>query len=224
MLRYLNEYTKIPVPEIFYCDPSMLITEYIDHDDSGNVDEEAATLLASLHKCSASGFGFGESTTIGPFDQPNGWYDRWIDFFIERRLRLFSKAAYREGRISSSIYKRIEKLCLRCPKLLQEPERPALLHGDIWSGNVLCRNSKIAAFIDPAIYYGHREIELAFIAMFHTFGETFFATYHKLYPIAEGFFENRMALYQLYPYLVHVRAFGGSYLDGIERILNKYGL
>ncbi|NTV46695.1 MAG: fructosamine kinase, partial [Chlorobiales bacterium] len=85
------------------------------------------------------------------------------------------------------------------------------------------RNGKIAAFIDPAIYYAHPEIELAFITLFSTFGRHFFDAYNERSGIRRGFFEERRDIYNLYPLLVHTRLFGGHYLHSAESILSRFG-
>ncbi|MEJ2655490.1 MAG: fructosamine kinase family protein, partial [Acidihalobacter sp.] len=106
---------------------------------------------------------------------------------------------------------------------LAEPERPSLLHGDVWTTNVLAVNGRITGFVDPAIYYGHPEIELAFTTLFGTFDQPFFARYQELRPIPAGFFEERRDIYNLYPLLVHVRLFGGSYVHSVDRTLRRFG-
>jgi len=104
-----------------------------------------------------------------------------------------------------------------------EPVRPSLIHGDMWGGNVLAANGMITGFIDPALYFADPEIELAFTTLFSTFGDTFFSRYNEHRPLAPGFFEERRDLYNLYPLLVHVRLFGGSYVDSVDGILRKFG-
>ena len=118
---------------------------------------------------------------------------------------------------------RVERLAGRVGEWLVEPARPALIHGDVWTTNVLAHGGRITAFLDPAIYYADPEMELAFIGLFGTFGRAFYEAYHSLRPIAPGFFEERRDLYNLYPLLVHVRLFGGSYVGQVERTLADYG-
>jgi fructosamine-3-kinase len=118
---------------------------------------------------------------------------------------------------------RLERLAEKLDDYLLEPAHPALLHGDLWTGNVLVRGERIAGFVDPAIYYGHPEIELAFTTMFGTFGRAFFDAYEALLPLEPGFHEIRSDLYKLYPTLVHVRLFGESYLGAIDRTLSRLG-
>jgi fructosamine-3-kinase len=109
------------------------------------------------------------------------------------------------------------------PRWLDDGSPPSLVHGDMWTGNVLCKGGRIAAFIDPAVYYADAEIELAFSTLFGTFGEAFFDRYREHRPLQPGFFEARRDLYNLYPLLVHVRLFGGSYVGSVERTLRQFG-
>ena len=119
--------------------------------------------------------------------------------------------------------KRLETLAGRLGRWISEPAHPSLLHGDMWTGNLLCRDGRIAGFIDPAIYFGDPEIELAFSTLFGTFGRAFFARYASLRELKPGFFEERRDLYNLYPLLVHVRLFGGSYVSSVDRTLTQFG-
>ena len=100
-------------------------------------------------------------------------------------------------------------------------DQPSLIHGDVWTTNVLASSERITGFLDPAIYYADPEIELAFITLFNTFGRPFFQRYHELRPISTDFWEIRRDLYNLYPLLVHVRLFGGGYVGAVEQILDK---
>ena len=119
--------------------------------------------------------------------------------------------------------RRIERFADNLDEWLIEPARPSLIHGDIWSTNVLASDNRITGFIDPAIYYGHPEIELAFITLFNTFGDPFFQRYDERNGIAPGFFDTRRDIYNVYPLLVHVRLFGGGYWSGIEQVLSRHG-
>ena len=225
MLRYLHSHKALPVPEVLYASPQLLLMTWADGISSFSepAERNAAALLAALHGVTAPKYGFDESTLIGGLHQPNPWTDRWVDFFREHRLLHMAEAAAREGRMDHGMVRRLEAFAGRLEDFLQEPERPALLHGDVWTTNVLAANGRVTAFLDPAVYYGHPEIELAFITLFNTFGNAFFARYQELRPILSGFFETRRDIYNLYPLLVHVRLFGGGYLAGVERTLGRCG-
>ncbi|MCA9930289.1 MAG: fructosamine kinase family protein, partial [Anaerolineales bacterium] len=162
-------------------------------------------------------------TLIGGLHQPNRWTDNWLDFFREQRLLYMAQEGVRTGRLPAAVLTRLTRFCGCLDAWLDEPERPSLIHGDVWTTNVLAADGRITGFVDPAIYYAHPEIELAFTTLFGTFGEPFFARYHELRPIPPGFFEERRDIYNLYPLLVHVRLFGGGYVSSVERTLRRFG-
>ncbi len=225
MLGYLAEHGALPVPRVLHAEDRFLLMTYIE--TSGGLtaaaQEHAAGLVAALHDVSGEAFGFERDTLIGGLHQPNPWTPRWVDFFRDQRLLHMGRQALDAGRLPSRLMGRLETLCGRLGQWLEEPARPSLLHGDMWTGNVLCHSGRIAGFIDPAIYFGDGEIELAFATLFGTFGEPFFNAYRELRPLRPGFFEERCDLYNLYPLLVHVRLFGGSYVGSVENALGKFG-
>jgi fructosamine-3-kinase len=130
--------------------------------------------------------------------------------------------AHDAGRLDDAMLGRIRGLADKLEELIEEPARPSLLHGDLWQGNLLVREGRVAAFIDPAIYYGHGEMDLAFATLFGTLSEPFFEAYQEQRPIAAGFFEQRRDLYNLWPLLGHVLFFGGSYLGQVDAILRRH--
>ena len=172
---------------------------------------------------SAQSFGHECDTLIGPLPQPNPQGASWLDFFRDQRLLYMARVALDAGRLPPAAMARIETLAGRLGEWIEEPARASLIHGDLWGGNVLVRGGRIAGFVDPAIYYADPEIELAFTTLFSTFGEPFFERYSEIRPIRPGFFEARRDLYNLYPLLVHVRLFGGGYLESLETNLRKLG-
>ncbi len=224
MLGFLDEH-GLPVPEVVHAEDDLLVLGFVEND--GNLDDgverHAAELLADLHDQTEAGFGFARETLIGGLPQPNSWSESWLPFFRDHRVLFMARLALEAGRLPPSLMGRIEALCGRLGEWLEEPPAPALLHGDMWTGNVLCREGRVAAFIDPAIYYGHAEVELAFSTLFGTFGRPFFLRYQELRGVAPGFFETRRDLYNLYPLLVHARLFGGSYVGAVEQILTDHG-
>ena len=217
----------LPVPAVHIAEPDLLVMDFIDNYAGGitpQVERHAAELIASLHATPRPAFGYERDTLIGPLPQPNPCSERWIPLFRDHRLLATARRADAEGRLPARLLTRLERLAERLPDYLTEPRHPSLLHGDLWTGNVLVRDDRIAGFVDPAIYWGHPEIELAFTTMFGTFGETFFEAYEALLPLEPGFYELRSALYKLYPTLVHVRLFGSAYLPPIEQTLKRVGL
>ncbi len=149
----------------------------------------------------------------------------WIDFFRDQRLMFMARLAHERAGLPSDLLRRIEKFCEHLDAFIDEPSHPALLHGDIWGGNVIYSGGKVAAFIDPAIYYGHYEYDLAFMTMFGTAGRAFFSAYEALMPDfdLEGFMDVRRDVYLIYPHLTHVLICGLSYASGIESRLSRFG-
>ncbi|MDJ0754682.1 MAG: fructosamine kinase family protein [Ardenticatenaceae bacterium] len=231
MLDYLRHHSSLPVPAVIYSEPKLLIMEYVSGSShlQPPVQRHAAELLAELHQISAPQFGLTGpdnkqfDTLIGGLHQPNPPSDSWIDFFRERRLMYMAGEAALAGQLPVEMLPRLEKLANQLDRYLIEPEVPSLIHGDMWTTNILGQEGRVTAFIDPAIYYGDPEIELAFSTLFGTFQDPFFARYEEIRPLAPGFFEVRRDIYNLYPLLVHTRLFGGSYVQGVGRTLKRFG-
>lgn len=229
MLRYLAEVSALPLPPLLHSAPDLLVLGFVA--GSSELDtaaqEHAATLLAALHDITWTHYGHPQDTLIGPLYQPNPPCASWIAFFREQRLRHMARAACEAGAISAALLERIESLAERLERWLHEPAQPALIHGDIWATNLLARDGRITAFLDPAIYYAHEEIELAYTTLFgsrgRVFGPAFYQRYEALRPIAPGFYEQRRHLYNLYPLLVHARIFGDPYPASVSRVLQRFG-
>lgn len=233
MLRHLARRSRLPVPEVIAEARGVLLLSCIR--TSGGItvaaQRHAADLLADLHAVrpeppNERRFGFERDTVIGSLPQPNGWMDRWVDFFRERRLLPTAETARRRGGLSQPAHARLLRLAARLGELIDEPPHPSLIHGDVWSGNVLCDDGRVAAFIDPAIAFAHPEQELAFTTLFGTFGAPFFERYREIRPIPPGFDDGprpRRDVYNLYPLLVHAALFGPSYGADVDSTLRRLG-
>jgi fructosamine-3-kinase len=226
MLRYLRERSELPVPEVYHGSRTLLLMQFVEGSSrfSGGAERHAAELLCALHGVTAQSYGHEQDTLIGNLDQPNPWTQSWVEFFRDRRLLYLAEVASGAGRLPAEDRERVERLAQRLEAHLEEPERPSLIHGDVWSANVLAKGDRIAAFLDPAIYHADPEIELAFISLFDSFGEPFFERYAEIRGIRAGFFEERRYLYNLYPLLVHVYYFGGGYLNSVRSTLERFGV
>jgi fructosamine-3-kinase len=226
MLRYLRENSELPVPEVYHGSETLLLMEFVEGNSrfSEEAERHAAELLSALHGITAEAYGHERATLIGSLDQPNPWTESWIEFFREQRVLYMAGVAYKAGRLPAEDLKRVERLAERLEEYLEESERPSLIHGDVWSANVLAKGDRITAFLDPAIYHADPEIELSFISLFNSFGDPFIERYAEIRGIRDGFFEERRDLYRLYPLLVHVYFFGGNYLDSVRSTLRRFGL
>ena len=181
--------------------------------------------LAELHKAKTEKFtdgkkfGFLQDNFIGSKSQKNLNSDSWIDFF--RDSRLAPKFKETDSYFDDDDRKKITKLLDRLSDFLTEPERPSLLHGDLWKGNAMCGSDGKAWLIDPASYVGHCEADLAMTELFGGFQEEFYAAYKEVNFLQEGY-EERRDLYNLYHLLNHLSMFGSGYLNAVKSILNEY--
>lgn len=164
-------------------------------------------------------YGFNSDNYIGYSKQINTPHSDWIGFF--RDCRLDPQFRMAEKYFDASECKRINRLLERLDTLLIEPEHPSFLHGDLWSGNFMTGDDGKAWIIDPAVYVGHAEADIAMTELFGGFSETFYAAYREAAPMQAGY-EDRRDLYNLYQLLNHLNMFGSSYLSSVIRIVRKY--
>jgi len=176
--------------------------------------------LAYLHLNTTAQFGLDHNNYIGSLVQQNGLCNTWAEFLITQRLQPMIKMAVNQGDINYVEAKIIEPFYKRIDELYPD-EKPALLHGDLWSGNYLVDKSGAPVLIDPAVYYGHREMDIGMMHLFGGFAPELFDSYHTTYPLEKGW-KDRVALNQLYPLLVHVNLFGRSYWEQVAAILRRY--
>jgi fructosamine-3-kinase len=177
--------------------------------------------MANLHKRHQNDrYGLSYSNYIGRLDQHNEFSESWISFFIGQRLEIQLRLAFDNGYIDRSYLEKCKVFYQKLTDLLPI-DPPSLLHGDLWSGNFMTGENGQPVIIDPAVYYGHREIELSFTKMFGGFDRQFYRSYMEAYPLEQGF-ENRVDIYNIYPHLVHVNLFGPSYLGGVTPVISKY--
>ena len=223
-LNFLKKNSNLPVPPVSYFDNNLLLMDFIGSNQvlTKSLQIKAADKIADLHRVSNIKFGFEKNTFIGGLLQPNTTSDSWIEFFRDYRLKFMADRACEDGNLPSYVNHKIDKLCKNLGQIICEPTIPSLVHGDLWSGNILCKNSQLSGFIDPAIYFANKEIELAFGTLFSTFDDNFFARYMEHHTLEPGFFKERKDIYNLYPLLVHARLFGGHYISQIAKILEKF--
>ncbi len=217
MLEDLHRLTALPIPTVWHAERDLLVMERL-HGSTGadaTAQRHLAELLAEAHGVQGQSFGYHRDTLIGPLTQPNPAEQSWARFFGRHRLVHFATLAEQRSALppgGAEVADRLADALEREPsRFLAADEPPSLIHGDLWSGNVLSDRGRITGLIDPAIYYADREIELAFMGLFGCVGRPFFERYHELRPIRPGFFERRQGMYRAYPLLVHAILFGGGY-------------
>ncbi len=224
-LQKLRKSTFLKVPQTYghgrIGDYNFLLSEFIPSSRQ-QLDywENLGLGLAQLHLNTSRHFGFESDNYIAALHQKNHQFDDWLDFFIEQRLEPMLGKAYFDRLIPLDFLKKFQAIYPKLESIFPK-ERPALLHGDIWSGNVICDGEGQPCLIDPAVYYGHREMDMAFSRLFGGFDSRFYEAYDSIVPLEPGF-ESRMGIYNLYPLLVHLNLFGTAYLPGIEKIVKHF--
>ena len=203
--------------------PTFLILEYIEKSSAAlDFPVHFAQSLAELHRNTHHSFGLDHDNYIGSTPQKNTRENNGIHFFRDHRLRYQQELARKSGKLPSRTDKNLSKLCDRIENYLDSSgEKPALLHGDLWSGNYFPDRDNTPCIFDPAVYYGLREADLAMTELFGRLPQRFYETYHEAFPLNPGY-EERKDLFNLYHLLNHLNLFGGSYLGSVEQVLKKY--
>ena len=198
---------------------AFLALEYIPNGNFGNW-ELFGEKLAALHTNKNEFFGLDYDNYIGSLRQVNKKENNWKGFYSNQRLLHLTKFAFDKELLSKADSKKMEELCNKLDTYLPFA-KPSLIHGDLWSGNLIFDGQGKPVFIDPAIYYGHPEMDWAMLSLFGSYPETAIKSYCNIIPLENNYFE-REKIYQLYPLLVHLILFGRSYYRDISEILNFY--
>ncbi|NJW53511.1 fructosamine kinase family protein [Salinimicrobium sp. CDJ15-91] len=169
--------------------------------------------LAQLHRNTSINFGFPSSNYIGSLAQYNNAESSAADFYIHQRLEPQIKMASERGFLLQNLSRVFKNIALEIPN-----EPPALIHGDLWSGNYLVNQEGLPCLIDPAVCYGPREMDLAMMKLFGGFPEDVFQIYHSAFPLESGW-KERLSMWQLYYLLVHLNIFGSSYLPQVKKVI-----
>lgn len=224
-LLLLKENSPIKVPSVVFSGTAgeyiFILLEFINSAKRiPDFMEDFGRSLAKMHLNSEDYFGLDHDNYIGSLRQSNTQHEDWISFFIQERLEKQVHLARTTGNLDHEHTNYFRKLYSKLESLIpQEP--PALLHGDLWSGNFMVSEEGKPCLIDPAVYYGNREADLAMTALFGGFDNTFYESYNESYPL-QADWKNRLPLYQLYPLLIHLNLFGRSYRESINEILKRF--
>jgi fructosamine-3-kinase len=222
-LAWLAEARALRIPAVLAQGPDFLVLEHIESvAPAREHDEQLGRGLAALHGFGAPSFGLQHDNFIGRLDQGNGPLATWADFYRTRRLEPQLRLAIHGGCASPGMRRGFDRILPRLEELVGPAEPPARLHGDLWGGNAIVDEHGRPCLIDPAVYGGHREVDLAMMRLFGGFGAQVFAVYHEAFPLAPGH-EARIPLYQLYFLMVHVNLFGGGYIAQVEHALGRIG-
>jgi protein-ribulosamine 3-kinase len=209
----------VPEPLLFGA-TFLLIEDLQPAPRRGDYWESFGAQLAALHQNTESRFGFWHDNYIGSTPQPNPWTEDGHGFFGEHRLVYQAHLAEIKKLLSVRDVRRIESLSAKLPDLIPI-QPPALIHGDLWSGNATTNADGSPAIIDPAVYYGWAEADLAMTDLFGSFPDAFYRAYQVVRPLEKGY-RQRFPLYNLFHLLNHLNLFGSSYLSQVQMVLNTF--
>jgi len=224
-LEALRESGAVHVPKVYSYkdgkDYGYILLEWIEGKKSDRLGEKLGRQLANLHRIPQEFFGFPEDNYIGILPQKNGRFASWIEYYRECRLLPQIRMAEKKGLLPGDLRKKLDVLLENLDRYLPGRCTPSLLHGDLWGGNWIGGKNGEPYLIDPAVFYGHSEFEIAFTELFGGFPPSFYSAYQEILPLSDGY-QDRKGLYQLFYLLVHVNLFGSSYVPSVKRVLEKY--
>jgi fructosamine-3-kinase len=226
-LEELKKPAEIRIPEVLLAEEDYILLENIISGTAGqNFFKTFGQQFARLHQCHNENFGFYEDNFIGSSPQINRPSEKegknWSEFFLTKRLLFQLHLSEENGYCTDKLRKGFHLLENKIESVLRgSEEKPSLLHGDLWRGNFLCDESGNPVLIDPAVYYGHREADLAVTRLFGGFPQEFYDVYNEEFPLKEGA-SYRRNLNMLYHVMNHLNLFGSGYYSQAERLLWSY--
>lgn len=224
-LQLLSSAKAIAIPEIILNfekeNEAFLILRYIESGDRiPDFWDDFAASLAQLHRNTTPFFGLDHDNYIGSLSQSNSKHDSWVDFYREERLDPLVRKARDKGQFGREVSSSFERFYVRMEDIFPV-EAPSLIHGDLWAGNFMVNDDGRPMIIDPAVYYGFREMDLAMSKLFGGFAPQFYQSYNNHFKLEKGW-EERIDYCKLYPLLVHILLFGGGYVESVRHIIRKF--
>ncbi len=203
--------------------PQFLLLEYIESSSPKvGFASRFGQALAEMHRETQEQYGLDYDNFIGKTVQKNDLESDGLVFFREHRIRFQQELARKTRGLPTYIDKRLDLFCEKLETLINlKDEKPALLHGDLWSGNHFPSHDQVPYIFDPAVYFGLREADLAMTEMFGRLPEEFYSAYHEVFPTEPGYTE-RKDIYNLYHLLNHYNLFGGSYLEQADQTVRSF--
>jgi len=224
-LALLEATSTVRVPRVIACEnidrDQVLVLEWITEGPrTTNFWQNFGRQMAQLHQHTRKTLGLEQDNYMGALHQSNTPSTDWVDFFIHQRLEPQITLASGKGLLDTSAIRQFQRLYTSLGNIFS-PEPPALLHGDLWSGNFLCDDSSLPVLIDPAVYYGHRSMDLAMTTLFGGFERPFYEAYAYHYPFPSNY-QEQWDICNLYPLLIHLNLFGSGYLGNILHTIQRF--
>ena len=220
-LSYLAKISSL-VPKIKFNSNELLIIDYIENNNikDKNYQIILAEEILKIHQNTKEKYGFKFDSQIGGLKQKNEFTDNWAVFFRDKRLNSIFELINNNNPMASHINQKMDKLLKNLHNFIPNNPIPRLLHGDLWAGNILYNNGKLVGLIDPGIFFGHNELEIAYLTWFNFVNEEFIKIYSNIIPIERDYFEYE-PIYQLYYCLLNVHLWDRMYIKDAEKLLNK---
>ena len=222
LIYLLNKFPNL-FPSIKYKSKDLLIIDYIDSNNIKNYDyqEQLALEMLKIHGITSDKFGFEFDAQVGGLKQPNNLEENWIDFFVNYRLNMVFEDINKNDSLPSNLNKNIEKLMKDLENRLPKKPRPSLLHGDLWEGNILFHNGELVGLIDPGVFFGHNEMEIAYLTWFQYVNDTFLNFYSNN-TIIDKNYKDYEPIYQIFFSLLNVRLWDRDYyIKDVQKLLKK---
>ncbi len=222
-LTYLLKKFPLLFPSIKYKSEDLLIIDYVEHNNikGQNYQIDLAKQIIKLHSITNDKYGFEFDAQIGGLRQSNLFDSNWVNFFGEKRLNMIFEEINKNDPMPSLINNKIEKLISNLKNYLPNKTNISLLHGDLWEGNILFHNKKLVSLIDPGIYFGHNELEVAYLTWFGLVDDIFLNYYSNFIKIDKDFHQYE-PIYQLYFSLLNVHLWDRDfYIKDVNHLLNR---
>ena len=223
-LQFLNSLKLKYFPKIYNDDGKYLIISFIKNNgiQPNRTKDDLLNAIITIHSIKNKKYGLNFDTQIGGLKQENNWSDNWVNFYREKRLLYVFEIINSKNKMDNNINIKIEKLLKNLNNYIPEKPRSSLLHGDLWEGNILFNDEKFVGFIDPGSFYGHNELELAYLTWFNPkfISSDFLSRYNNFIKIDKDFFKYE-PIYQLYYSLLNVLLWDRNYIKDVQRLLNN---
>ncbi|RKD72932.1 fructosamine-3-kinase [Sinobaca qinghaiensis] len=220
-LDFIRGTAGLYVPKVYTWSKKYIVMEFVSGEKSRQAEERLGSGIAELHSQTGSFYGLEEDNFIGELPQVNGWEEDWLLFFREKRLKPQLDLARSMGRLTLQRERNAYDIMSRLSEWVPSKGAPVKVHGDLWGGNWIGGPGGLPCVMDPAVFYGDREFDIAFTYLFGGFSEAFYSSYESVYPLSKEF-EDRRPLYQLYYLLVHLNIFGETYGASVDQVLQRY--
>jgi len=222
-LKFLSVKFSLLFPSILYSSENLLIMNFIEHNDIKNEDYQKnfANDILKIHGETNSNYGFSFDAQIGGICQTNDFDSNWVNFFREKRLNIIFEKINKKNSLPKEMNIKIEKIIKDLENRLPKSPKARLLHGDLWEGNILFHNGKLVGLIDPGIFFGHNELEIAYLTWFKFINYKFLDLYSDTINIEKDYFDYE-PIYQLYYSLLNIFLWDREfYIKDSKNLLQK---